>query len=54
MVKATNMSDEAVKSNAAGMASKRGLGFDFNCFSPACRAPGDIGAAVGFAATYLL
>jgi hypothetical protein len=32
MVKAINISEEAVKSNAAGMASRRGLGFIFNYF----------------------
>ena len=51
IVKATNMSEEAVKSNPAGMASKSGLGFILSCFSPALAVPGDMGAEFGFAAT---
>ena len=53
MVKATNINEEAVKSKAAGTARRSGLGFMLSCFSSALTAPGDIGAAVGLAATFL-
>ena len=47
MVSAMNMRDDAVKSKAAGMASKSGLGFILSCFESAYAAPGDIGAIAG-------
>ena len=46
MVSAMNISDEALKSKPAGMASKSGLQFYFSCYSPAAAVPGDIGAAI--------
>ena len=52
MVSAMNIRDEAVKSKAAGMASKSGLQLVLSYCSFAAVAPGDIGADVGFSYTF--
>ena len=47
MVRATNMSVDAVKSKEAGIARISGFGFILSCFAFAWRATGDIGASLG-------